>query len=173
MFGEVGMIIGQILSIIAVILGFITFQMKTAKWILIFQIMSAALFAAHYLLIGAPIAMALNILAVIECICYYFRLKKGGKGLFLPIFFAVLVLVISILTWDSWYSIFIMVGLVICAINLSLSDAQTIRKLNLIKTPLCFAYNLCVLSAGGMIFEFLSFVSSLIGIIKYRKNRSI
>lgn len=34
MFGEIGMIIGQGLSLVAVITGFVSFQMKTAKGIL-------------------------------------------------------------------------------------------------------------------------------------------
>ena len=38
MFGEVGIIIGQILSFVAVATGFISFQMKSAKGVLIFQI---------------------------------------------------------------------------------------------------------------------------------------
>ena len=46
MFGEVGNIIGQALSIVAVIVGFITFQMRSSKGILALQILSALIFAA-------------------------------------------------------------------------------------------------------------------------------
>ena len=53
--------IGQALGILAVILGFVSFQMKTPKGILIFQILASAVFAIHYLLIGAITAMALNL----------------------------------------------------------------------------------------------------------------
>lgn len=173
MFGEVGIIIGQVLSIVAVITGFISFQMKTAKGILVFQIITALIFSTHYFLIGAMTAMALNLVASIKCICYYIRNKRNSTSLFVPVFFTVIVLVTSILTWDGWYSVFIMLGLLVNAISLSLSHPQAIRKLTLIKSPLCLAYNICVLSTGGIIFELAVTISSIIGIIKNRKDSSL
>ena len=65
-------IIGQALGIIAVILGFVSYQMKTPRGILIFQLTTASIFAVHYLLIGAYTAMALNLLCAISCLFYYF-----------------------------------------------------------------------------------------------------
>lgn len=163
-------VIGQILSIVAVVTGFISFQMKTSGGILLFQILTALVFSTHYLLIGATTAAALNFIAAIKCVCYFLRNKRGGKGKFLPVFFTVLVFVTSLLTWDGWYSIFIMTGLVLNAVSLSLSNAQTIRKLNLIKSPLCLAYNVLVASWGGTLYEVASFLSAVIGIVKHRKT---
>ncbi len=172
MFGETGYIIGQILSIVAVILGFISFQMKKPKGILVFQTATALVFATHYLMIGAFTAVALNFLAAVKCVCYYIRNKRGSKNMITPIFFTALIVVTSIMTWDGWYSVFIMAGLVINSIAFSLSDAQTIRKLNLIKAPLCLFYNIAVLSVGGIIYESATFMSSVIGIIKNRKTKN-
>lgn len=44
MFGEAGYVIGQILSVVAVVLGFISYQMKTPKGMLVFQITTALVF---------------------------------------------------------------------------------------------------------------------------------
>lgn len=173
MFGEIGMIIGQILSMVAVVVGFIAFQMKSSKGIVFFQIIAALIFSAHYLLIGAMTAMALNLVAALKCTCYYIRNKRQSKGLFLPIFFTALVIVTSILTWDGWYSAFLMAGLVVNAIALSLSNPQTIRKLTLLKSPLRLIYNLCVFSTGGIIFETFSLISVIIALVKNRKEITI
>lgn len=170
LFGEVGIIIGQALSIVAVILGVISFQMRSAKGILFFQILTALVFSAHYFLIGAMTAMGLNFVAAIKCVCYYIRNKRGGKGLFIPVFFTVLVVVTSLLTWDAWYSVFIMTGLVVNSIGFSLADPQKIRKLVFIKAPLCLIYNICVLSVGGIIYEGSTFVSAVIGAWKHSKR---
>ena len=170
MFGEVGIIIGQILSLVAVATGFISFQMKTSKGILFFQILTALMFSTHYFLIGAMTAAALNLVAAIKCIFYYVRNKRNSNSLFVPIFFTVLVCITSLLTWDNWYSIFIMVGLIINAVSLSLSSPQTIRKLTLIKGPLCLTYNIFVLSTGGIIYEVATFISAIIGILKNREK---
>lgn len=72
-------IVGQALSIVAVILGFISFQMKSAKGVLAFQVITGFVFAAHYFLIGAMTATALNFLGGIKGVFFYLRNKRGGK----------------------------------------------------------------------------------------------
>jgi hypothetical protein len=69
-------IIGQSLGVVAIALGFLSFQMKTQKNILIVQIVTAVVFALHYLLIGAVIGMAMNTILIFRNIAYYFRSKK-------------------------------------------------------------------------------------------------
>ena len=170
MFGEIRTIIGQILSIVAVVTGVISFQMKTSKGILFFQIITALVFSAHYFLIGAMTATVLNFIGAIQCVCYYIRNKRQSDNPILPILFTVLVVFTSLLTWDGWYSAFIMLGLIINSIGFSSPNAQVIRKLNLIKSPLCLVYNLCVSSAGGIIFETSSIISTAIGLVKNRKK---
>ena len=149
---------GQALGIVAVILGFISFQMKTPSKILICQIVVAFLFAAHYLLIGAP------------DILYFFRAKRGSKGLFEPIFYITMITVIGIVTWESWYTAILMCGLYCTAVGLSLSEPQNTRKVMLVKAPLCLIYNALVFSVGGVIYESAVLISAIIGLIRNRKN---
>ena len=167
---EIFYYIGQGLGIIAVVLGFISVQMKTPKGILAFQITIAFIFAAHYLFIGAPGAAALNLLAAVNNILYFFRAKRGGKGWFEPIFYIVMVTATTILTWEAWYSLFLMFGLYGTAVGLSLSDPQNTRKVMLVKAPLCFIYNAFVLSVGGMVYESAVLASAIIGLIRNRKK---
>ncbi len=162
--------IGQFLGIVAVILGFISFQMKTPKKILACQITVAFVFAAHYLFIGAPGAAALNLLAGCSNILYFFRAKRGGKGWFEPIFYIVMVTVTSILTWEAWYTVILMFGLYGTAVGLSLSDPQNTRKVMLVKAPLCLIYNALVFSVGGVVYESAVLASAIIGLIRNRKK---
>ena len=167
---EIFYYIGQGLGIIAVVLGFISFQMKTPKGILAFQITIAFIFAAHYLFIGAPGAAALNLLAAFNDILYFFRAKRGSHSLFEPIFYITMITVTSILTWEAWYTAILMCGLYSAAIGLSLSNPQTTRKVMLIKAPLCLIYNAFVLSVGGVIYEAAVLASAIIGLIRNRKK---
>lgn len=164
--------VGQILSIVAVFMGFLSFQMKTPRGVLILQLITALIFSAHYLLIDAISAAGLNLMSSIQCICYYFRDKREKKGFAITILFSVLIIVSSILTWDGWYTLFIMAGLLVLNIGFAFS-AQTIRKMNLIKSPLCLCYNLCVLSIGGIVYELATLISSIIAIIKTRKQKKV
>ena len=172
MLGETARTIGQILSIVAVATGFISFQMKTPRGILIFQLITALIFSTHYFLIGATSATALNLMAAVQCLFYYLRNKRNSKSPVVPIVFTALMIASSILTWDGWYSVFIMAGLVINTVSLGFSS-QTIRKLNLVKSPLCLTYNVCVFSIGGIIYEAATFVSAIIGLFKYSKQADI
>ena len=172
MFDDVVYIIGQALGIVAVILGFITFQMKTPRGILIFQMIVAAVFALHYLLIGAYTAVALNALAAVQNLCYYFRNKKGSNGKVVPIVFVSLVVLSSILTWTDWRSAIIMVGVVVSTISFAFSDAQKIRAAMFIKSPVCLLYNSLVLSVGGIVYECAVLISSAIGFFKNRVQKN-
>ena len=167
-------ILGQILGIVVVILGFVCFQMKTPKGILIFQIIIALVFALHYICIGAIEAAPVNIIAAIQSLCYYFRNKKGSKSLFMPIFFAVLMIVVNLLSWilakGDWYTAFLMAGITVMAISLSFSSAQNIRYAMLVKAPLCLVYNLFAFSIGGVVYESAVLVSSILGVLKYQKE---
>ena len=162
--------IGQILGIIAVILGFVSFQMKTPKGIIAFQIITAFVFSLHYILIGAPTAMALNLLAALNCVLYYFREKRGSKSIVEPLIYITLIIVASIFTWEGAHTLLLTLGLIAAAISLSMSDPQKTRGVMLIKSPLCFAYNIIVFSVGGMIYECAVMLSSIIGLVRNRKR---
>ena len=165
-------IIGQVLGIVAVVLGFISYQMKLPRGIILTQLATAMVFALHYLLIGAVTAAVLNFLAGVKCIAYYFRDKRGSRSAAEPIIFIVLVIVSGVLTWESWYSIALMVGLVVDTVGLALSDAQMTRRFVFVKSPLCLLYNAMVFSVGGIIYECAVLASSVIGLLKYGKENT-
>ena len=113
-------------------------------------------------------AIALNLLAAANCIYCYFRDKRGIKNMIGSYVLMALVVVISLLTWEGWYSVAIMVGLVFNTISLALDHPQKTRGMMLIKAPLCFVYNLMVGSLGGMIYECAILSSAVIGLFRYR-----
>lgn len=170
MFDQPLILVGQMLSIAAVVTGFISFQMKKPSGILTLQIVTALLFSAHYLMIGAMTAAVLNFIAAIQSAAYYIRNRKQSRSLVIPVVFTLLVVFTGILTYDGWYSVLLTAGLIINAIGLALPDPQNIRKLYLIKSPLCLIYNTCVLSSGGIIYEAATFISAVIGIAKNKKR---
>lgn len=164
-------IIGQGLGILAVVTGFISYQMKKPAGLLIFQLATALIFSAHYFCIGnALTAAALNFLAAVKCLFFYLRDKRGGKGNIELIVFSVIVIITSIMTWEAWYSALIMGGLVVATVSLAMPDTQKTRYCMFVKSPLCLAYNILVGSVGGAVYECTVLVSSIIGIIRNRKK---
>lgn len=164
-------LIGQALGILAVILGFLSFQRKTVAGIILTQMGAALVFALHYAILSAPTAIALNLLFAVNCVYCYFRDKRGSKEKIGTYVLIVLVIAIGIVTWEGWYTGSLVVGLVFNTVSIALNDPQKTRKMMLIKTPLCFLYNLMVGSVGGMIYECVVLISSIIGMVRYGRKK--
>ena len=168
---DVMYIIGQILGIIAIIIGFITFQMKTKRQILFMQTTTAVIFCFHYLLIGALTGVAMNVVATVRNLVYDYCAKKGYKTKLIPIAFVIIQAGMAIFAWEAWYSAFILLGICINTYCMSLSNPQTVRSSIIVSSPLVLVYNAFTVSIGGMIYESVAIVSSAIGLFRNRKNK--
>lgn len=165
-------IIGQILGAVAVLLGFIAFQSKTQLGIIIFQCASALVFSAHYALINAPTAVALNFLSAIICVVFAFRDKRKVKSKVEVVVSSILIIIAGAFAWENIFSAFLILGLVWNAVSLSFSNPQNTRRAMLIKSPLCMIYNVAVMSVGGIVYECAVLTSSVIGLIKNRTDKN-
>ena len=163
-------IFGQTLGGVAVLLGFIAFQMKTARKILAFEIATATVFSVHYLCLGAWTAAALNSLCILQSVAYYFRERCEKKGRAIPLIFTVLIVGSGLLTWEGWHSLLIISGLAVYSVSMASSNPRVIRFAMLYKSPACLLYNVLVRSVGGVLYETAVLTSSVIGLIKYKKN---
>lgn len=169
---ELAMIIGQVMGLVAVVLGFVSFQMRTQKQLLVVQTATTIAFCIHYYLIGATSGLMLNLLGILRNLAYYHKEKKIFAGKKCPIFFAAVMGIVGLLSWQDYYSIFVVLGLVINTVCLSFADPQNIRKSILVTSPMVLIYDAFVLSIGGIIYESVVIVSSIIGILRYRKQHA-
>ncbi len=163
-------LIGQGFGIIAIVLGFLSYQTKTKSKLLFFQGAVALAFIIHYLLIGAYTGMAMNALNILRNFLYDRRTKKGSTGKALPIIFVIVQAVMCLFTWDGWYSIFILAGICINTYCMSLSDPQKVRKSILITSPMVLVYDIFARSIGGTVYESVALLSAVIGILRNRKR---
>ena len=168
---ETAEITGQILGIIAVILGFVTYQVKNSKQLLIVHLITCAVFGIHYLLIGAIPAFAMNMVGVVRNTAYYNSDRfKIFASRYCPIFFAVVMGIMGFISWNGVHSLLVIAGLVINTVCVSLKNPQNVRKSILVSSPLVLLYDICEMSVGGIVYESVVIASSIIGIIKYRKK---
>lgn len=165
-------IIGQILGIIAVILTFVSYQAKTDKQILIILSTATVFLVMHYCLIGATSGLALNIVCLLRNFAYFFKDKKVLSSPAVPYIFAAITVIYGIITWQAYYSIFIIIGLAVNTVALS-RDPQTLRKSILLTSTLVLIYNIFVFSIGGIINEIVAIFSAVIGLIRfYRADKT-
>ena len=161
--------IGQILGIVAIILGFISYQVKTQKQLLFMQTSVAAVFGVHYFLIGAYSGMIMNFINIPRNFFYDRRTQKGSKSEILPTIFVAIQASMCVLTWEAWYSIFVLLGIGINTYCMSFSNPQNVRKSILVTSPLVLTYDIFARSIGGSIYETVALVSAFIGILRNRK----
>ncbi|MGM9668004.1 MAG: YgjV family protein [Eubacteriales bacterium] len=162
-------IIGHIFGFIAIALFFLSYQVFDKKKLLFIQTLATALICLQYLLIGAYSGFALNAVCIVRNILYYHRDKKILSGLWLPILFVFIMAGVSLFSWDGYHSLLIVLGLMINTVCMGVCNAQNLRKSVLITCPLVIIYNLFERSYSGIISESISFISAIIGIIRYKK----
>ena len=164
--------IGQAFGVLAVILGFVSFQVRTQKMLLLCQTFTALTFVIHYFLIGAWSGMALNMVAMARNLVYARRDLKIFSGKYWPIIFTVVMGISGLFSWQDWYSVLAILGLVINSLCMSFKDPQNIRKSILVTSPMVLVYNAFAFSVGGMIYESVAIVSAVLGLIRFKKQNS-
>ena len=161
--------LGHIIGIVAVGVFFLSYQIFDKKKLLLVQTLATALMGLQYILIGAYSGFGLNVVCMIRNVLYYHRDKKILSGLWLPIVLAAVMAGVSLFSWDGYHSLFIILGMMINTVCMGVCNSQNLRKSILITCPLVFVYNLVEKSYGGLVSETLSFISGVIGIIRYKK----
>ena len=163
-------IVGQAFGILAIILGFVSYQVKTQRQILFMQSMVAVTFCIHYFMIGAYSAMAMNGVNIVRNAAYDYRNKKGIESKLIPVSFVVIQAVMCALTWEAWYSVFVLIGICINTYCMSFKSAQNVRKSIVVTSPFVLTYDIFARSIGGSIYESVALVSAVIGIIRNRRK---
>ncbi|MBE6585809.1 MAG: YgjV family protein [Ruminococcaceae bacterium] len=165
-------IIGQVVGIVAVVISFLTYQMKSKRGILAMLSCATVLFCIHYACLKAPVGVFLNIVGIIRNLCYYHSDKKILSSKFVPIILASAMGVLGIITWEGVHSLFFVVGLMLNTLAMGYFGPQNLRKSLLLTCTLIFIYNACTFSIGGMINETVAVISAIIGLVRYRRENT-
>ena len=78
--------------------------------------------------------------------------------------------IMGALSWEEYYSIFFVVGLVLNTLAMGYFNAQNLRWSIFLTSSLILIYNLFIPSIGGTVNEVVAITSAVIGIIRYHKN---
>ena len=80
-------------------------------------------------------------------------------------------IVFGIFSWQGPISLLIMLGLAINTVFLSLGKPQVLRYSILVTCTMILLYNVGVFSLGGILNEGFAIVSSIVGILRYRRKK--
>ena len=170
---ETKIIIGQILSIVAPIITFVSYQVNSKKKLLILQTAATLATCLSYLLLGAKSGFALNIVCIIRNIAFFFQDSKSRFKLISACVLAAVMGGLGFLSWEGPISLLVIIALAANTIFMSFGDAQLLRKSVIGTSSMVLIYNFCIPNPtiGGIINESVAIVASIIGIVVYVKMK--
>ena len=164
--------IAQGVGLIGMILSFISFQKNDKKKILWIQASSAFTWAVHFILLGIFIdagaftGASMNIVEIPRNLIFAKKHKKRRQGILMAVFIAAFVTA-GILTWESMFSLFPIIGMIISTVVFSLQNPRHIRFFMLPVSVLWLVYNIISFSIAGVLTESFCLCSILIAIFRF------
>ncbi len=162
------------LNLLAQIIGFggtaltiIAYQQNKRKRILGCTVISAALFAIHYIILGAYTGAIMNILAGTRSLVFMNNTKKWAKSKIWVVVFMVIYTIACIATWDKWYSVLPLIAMLLTTISNWFQSEKKIRFLTFPSSPCWLVYNILNASYAGIITEIFVMSSLIIAIIRF------
>lgn len=164
-------ILGQIASILGMILTIISFQMKTRKQIIVFQTVGSAFFLSSYFLLAEWPGVYLNVVFLIRGVVFYFgKDKKWAEHKAWLYVLLCAVVAAGAAGYNSWVDLLPIIGSVFGTFALYMKDENMLRLLKLGDSPCWLIYNCVIFSLGGILCEVFNIVSIVIGVLRYKKN---
>ncbi len=164
-------VIGQVLSILSTIISVCSFQVDNKKRILLIQSFSTTCTCLSYLFLGATSGFALNIVCLVRNIVFSFERKNPRLDYILTAVFMILMGIIGAFSWQGLISLFIIIALIANSFFMCLGSAQLLRYSILVTSTMVLIYNIYFVVIGGIAYESLAIVSSVIGILRFRKAK--
>ena len=162
--------IGQALGILATVITVISYQMNTKRSLLLVQTTATACTCLAYLFLGAASGFALNIVCILRNVVFYFQKDSGKVHTVSALALALAMVVVGALSWQGPVSLLIIIALAANTIFMSFGNPQLLRQSVLGTSSMILLYNVFVFSLGGIANEGLSIVSSVVGILRFRKE---
>lgn len=159
-------ILGQVIGIIALILAVISFQQKTHKCILAFQLLANIMFVLHYGFIGAYTGALLNFVAMLRSVVFVNKGKSWADNKFWLWLFCILSVATGVITWESWRSILPIAGMVCSTVAFWINTPRYVRLVSFPSSPLWLVYNLLGKSYAGVLTEVINMTSIITAIIR-------
>lgn len=163
-------IIGNIFGIIGLIVSAIAYHKRQKKKILLDLIISNSFSLVQYLFLQAYTGCITIIISILRNII---AIKKGEKNKNLVlIIFIILYIVMGILTYNSIFSILLIIASIIYLLGIWDGREDIIRKTGLINMYLWLIYSISIWAVAGVIQNIILIISTHIAIRNNRRKNA-
>ena len=170
---DLARLIAQILGLAAMAFNILSYQQKSRKGAIAFQLCGSALFAVNFWLLGAVMGCILNLISAFRAVIFLNRDKFRANhpvwlAGFLLTFLLSYIMTFTILgkeitVFNLMVEFLPVIGMTATTLSFRRTDAKAIRRFGLVSSPCWLVYNIAVFSLGAIICEALSLGSILIG----------
>lgn len=164
-------IIGQILGIVAPIITFVSYQVNSKKKLLVLQTVATLSTCLSYMFLDASSGFALNIVCIIRNIAFFFQDSKSKTNMISACILAAVMGGLGFLSWEGPISLLVIFALAANTIFMSFGNPQLLRKSVICTSAMILIYNIFVFSLGGIFNESVAIVASIIGIVRFVKQK--
>lgn len=161
--------IAQALGILALVIMVLSYQQKTRRGLLYFQMAANACFAASYLMDRGYTFAVMSLINIVRSFVFS-REDVGDKWaqsrIWLYVFLAAPI-ISGILSWENILSLLVIAATVILTIALYSKNGKTMRRLFLLPPVLYISYNVSHGVWGGIGSDVFCLISAIIAIYRF------
>lgn len=161
------LVLGNAVGFISAVFGFISYQAKTPKKLLVLQCCVSASAVVSYAILGAWSGMALNIVCLLRNFTYAAKNVELFNKKIWPYAMAVVIGGIGAASWQGAISLLVIVPLMINTVVLGWADNTKLRISILITSSVIIIYNLYFQAYFSTLMELMAIISSAIGLIRF------
>lgn len=167
---EIKVIIANAIGFISFIIALIAFHKKEKKNIFKYTLISNALSLIQYVFLNAYSGIATKIIAILRDLSMVKQEKYNIlKSMKMLIVFVCAYIILMIITYQGFISIFSLLAALIYTIFCWNGDANRVRSIGIFTNVLWLVYNISVKSYTGAMANFISIVSTFIAIFNNKK----
>ena len=174
--------IAQGIGLVAMLFNILSYQGKTSRAVITFQLVGSALFSVNFLMLGATVGALLNVIAAVRAALYFFkeRLKLDSARwffVFLAAYLAAYVLNFAVFGQEPTaknllVEVLPVIAMVAIHIGYNCKRAADIRKCGLVSSPAWLIYNVVVGSWGAIACETFTILSIFVGMARLDRKKS-
>lgn len=168
---EITNVLAQIACIGAIVIWNSSIQLKRMQDILYFQFLANLLYCLEYFLLGATVALFMNLVSAFRCFLFYYYNKKDKKiSKFWLFVFILLVIVLGILNYTEPVSLIPIFITLLYTISSWQKESNWSRIAFLIAAFFWIYYNFYVGAFVAIIGNFIEITSGVISILRFKNT---
>ncbi len=174
-------LIAQIIGIVAMAFNCLSYQQKSNKSLIFFQLAGSSLFAINYFMLGALSGAMLNFVSILRAVIFLNKDKTNAKH---PLW----IVVFSALSLGCYGLVFTVFGkepsaqnlilellpvlaMILSTVSYRYASAKMVRRFGFACSPLWLTYNIANIAIGAIACEVLNIFSLVIGVIRHDLKR--